>query len=128
MVWVLPSLPAKKCFQPDGRRDTTLDLVNTGMKTMAMLFLVLGLLVFVLYFMKRYLFKGQNPKGNIFIKVVSSLHLSPKERIEVIEVSGERIVLGITPGNISFLTKVGTAENKEKETNEQRYDSEIQAG
>jgi len=96
------------------------------MKTMAMLFLVLGLLVFVLYFMKRYLFKGQNPKGNIFIKVVSSLHLSPKERIEVIEVSGERIVLGITPGNISFLTKVGMTEGKEKESNDQKFDSKLQ--
>ncbi len=105
-----------------------MDLVNTGIKTAAMLFLVLGLLVFVLYFMKRYLFRGQNHKGNILIKVVSSLHLSPKERIEVIEVSGERIVLGITPGNISFLTKVGTTERKEKETNEQRHDNELQGG
>ena len=89
-----------------------MDLVNTGIKTLAMLFLVLGLLVFVLYFMKRYLFKGRNPKGNILIKVVSSLHLSPKERIEVIEVSGERIVLGITPGNIRFLTKLRRTEEK----------------
>ena len=103
-----------------------MDLVNTGIKTAAMLFLVLGLLVFVLYFMKRYLFKRQNPKGSIFIKVVSSLHLSPKERIEVIEVSGERIVLGVTPGNISFLTKVGPTKGNEKETNEQRHDNELE--
>ena len=94
-----------------------MDLLNTGVRTVAMLFLVLGLLIFVLYFMKRYLFKGRNPKGSLFIKVVSSLHLSPKERIEVIEVLGERIVLGVTPGNISFLTKVGPTIENEKEIN-----------
>ena len=99
-----------------------MDLINTGVKTIAMLFLVLGLLVCVLYFMKRFLFKGQDPKGNVFIKVVSSLHLSPKEKIQVIEVSGERIVLGITPGNISFLTKVGPTKGNEKEINEQTHD------
>jgi flagellar biosynthetic protein FliO len=98
-----------------------LDLINTGVKTIAMLFLVLGLLVCVLYFMKRFLFKGQDPKGNVFIKVVSSLHLSPKEKIQVIEVSGETIVLGITPGNISFLTKVGPAKGSDIETNEQTH-------
>ena len=73
---------------------------------MAMLSIVLGLLVVVLYFIKRLIVFKRGAKGDLFIKVLSSLHLSPKERIEVIEVSGERIVLGITPGNISFLTKI----------------------
>ena len=83
-----------------------LNLINTGLKTTAMLFLVLGLLILVLYIMKRFLFLKRGPKGDMFIKVLSSLHLSPKERIEVIEISGEKIVVGITPSNISFLTKL----------------------
>ena len=91
---------------------------------MAMLFLVLGFLVFVLYFMKRFIVKGRDSKGNVFIKVVSSLHLSPKERIEVIDVSGERIVLGVTPGSINFLTKLGPSKDKENAPNEQRYSYE----
>ena len=83
-----------------------LNLMSTGLKILAMLFIVLGLLVLVLYIMKRFFSFRQGVKGDLFIKVLSSLHLSPKERIEVIEVSGERIVLGITPGNICFLTKL----------------------
>ena len=83
-----------------------LNLISTGLKTTAMLFLVLGLLVLVLYIMKRFLFLRRGPRGDMLIKVLSSLHLSPKERIEVIEISGEKIVVGITPGNISFLTKL----------------------
>ena len=101
-----------------------LNLISTGLKTMAMLFLVLGLLVLVLYFMKRFLFLRRGAKGDLFIKVLSSLHLSPKERIEVIEVSGEKIVLGVTPGNISFLTKLSDlpAEHKEIQGKEKNHE------
>ncbi|MBL7179775.1 MAG: flagellar biosynthetic protein FliO [Pseudomonadota bacterium] len=83
-----------------------LDLINTGLKTMAVLFIVLGLLVAVLYAMKRFIFAQKKAKGDLFIKVLSTLYLSPKERLEVIEISGEKIVLGVTPGSIRFLIKL----------------------
>jgi flagellar protein FliO/FliZ len=83
-----------------------LNLIGTGLRTVAMLSIVLGLLVLVLYLMKRFLFINRGAKGDLLIKILSSLHLSPKERIEVIEISGEKIVLGITPGSITFLTKL----------------------
>jgi len=83
------------------------ELINTGLKTIAMLFIVLGVLVLVLYIMKKFISPKGKGKGELIIKVVSSLYLSPKERVEVIEISGERIVVGITPGNINFLTKLG---------------------
>ena len=92
-----------------------LNLIGTGLRTVAMLSIVLGLLVLVLYLMKRFLFINRGAKGDLLIKILSSLHLSPKERIEVIEISGERIVLGITPGNITFLTKL---DDLSKETGE----------
>lgn len=101
------------------------NLISTGLKTMAMLFLVLGLLVLVLYVMKRFLFLRRGVKGNLFIKVVSSLHLSPKERIEVIEISGEKIVVGITPGNISFLTKLGDLHGESQEIHGNGKDHEL---
>ena len=82
------------------------ELINTGLKTIAMLFIVLGVLVLVLYIMKKFMSPKGKGKGELIIKIVSSLHLSPKERVEVIEISGERIVVGITPGNINFLTKL----------------------
>ncbi len=82
------------------------EFLNTGLKTIAMLFIVLGILVLVLYIMKKFMSPKGKGKGELIIKVVSSLHLSPKERVEVIEISGERIVVGITPGNINFLTKL----------------------
>lgn len=91
------------------------ELINTGVKTIAMLFIVLGVLVLVLYIMKKFISPKGRGKGELIIKVVSSLHLSPKERVEVIEISGERIVVGITPGNINFLTKLSC--HKERDGN-----------
>ena len=88
------------------------DLINTGLKTIAMLFIVLGVLVLVLYLMKKIMSPRGNGKGSLIIKVISSLHLSPKERIEVIEILGERIVVGVTPGNINFLTKIKRRNNE----------------
>jgi flagellar protein FliO/FliZ len=87
------------------------DLINTGLKTIAMLFIVLGVLVLVIYIMKKFMSPKGKGKGDLIIKVVSSLYLSPKERVEVIEILGERIVVGITPGNINFLTKLSSYED-----------------
>jgi flagellar protein FliO/FliZ len=99
-----------------------LNLIGTGLRTVAMLSIVLGLLVLVLYLMKRFLFINRGAKGDLLIKILSSLHLSPKERIEVIEISGERIVLGITPGNITFLTKLDDLPGETGESTENRED------
>jgi flagellar biosynthetic protein FliO len=89
-----------------------LNMVTTGIKTAAMLFIVLGLLVLVVYLMKRFLFLRREARGDFAIKVISSLHLSAKERIEVIEICGERIVLGVAPGNINYLTKLSDSSGK----------------
>ena len=102
-----------------------LDIVGTGLKTVAMLFIVLGFMICVLYFIKKYLSPKGRSKGELFIKVLSSLYLSPKERVEVIEISGERIVLGVTPGSINFLTKLNDLNDAAKMTNGSRKDDEI---
>ena len=103
-----------------------LNLISTGLKTMAMLFIVLGLLILVLYLMKRFIFLRRRAKGDLLIKVLSSLHLSPKERIEVIDISGEKIVLGITPGNINFLTKIKDWDGDKKPVSDREKRHEIQ--
>ena len=101
------------------------NLINTAIKTIAMLFIVLGFLVMVLFLIKRYLLPKQKVKGDIIIKVLSSLHISPKERIEVIEVLDQRIVLGITPGKINFLTKLDSLHHDEKVSNLSGKEHEI---
>jgi flagellar protein FliO/FliZ len=92
-------------------------LINTGIKTVAMLCIVLGVLVLLLYVMKRFMSPKGKYKGDLLIKSLSSLYLSPKERIEIIEISGERIVIGVTPGKINFLTKL----HRDKVFNDKDY-------
>ena len=94
------------------------DLINTGLKTAAMLCIVLGLLVLVLYLIKRLVYPKNKVKGDLLIKVLSTLHLSPKERLEVLEIAGERIVLGITTGSIRFLTKLGNINETDRTSND----------
>jgi len=104
-----------------------LDLIGTGLKTAGMLFIVLGLLVLVLYIMKRFFLFSPGSKGDSLIRVVSSMHLAPKERIEVLEIEGERIVLGVTPGRISFLTKLDGLSGKSQGVNEKSNGHDIKA-
>jgi flagellar protein FliO/FliZ len=107
----------------DGMAD--FNLLSTGLKAIAMLCIVLGLIIVVLYLMKRFLLSGRKAEGNFFMKTLTSMHLSPKQRIEVIEVLGEKIVVGITPGSISFLTKLSDYPPGGKKTQGSSKDYEI---
>ena len=91
------------------------DIINTGFKTLAMLLIVLALLILVLYVVKRFILLRRGESKNALIRVLSSLHLSPKERIEVIEVSGEKFLLGVTPVNINFLARLNDVNGEKKE-------------
>lgn len=82
------------------------NLLSTGLKSAAMLLIVLAVLICVLYVMKRFLFFQKESGKEQLIEVISSMHLSPKEKIQVIEISGERIVVGITPSSINFLARL----------------------
>ena len=88
-----------------------INLIGTGMKTFAMLALVLACVIFVLYIMRRFLGVGVGNKGEVDMKRLGALYFSPKERIEVVEISGERIVLGIAPGSVNYIITL-------KDTNE----------
>ena len=90
-------------------------IIGTGFKTLAMLLIVLALLIFVLYVVKRVMLLRRGERKNALIKVLSSLYLSPKERLEVIEVSGEKFLLGVTPANINFLARLNHVNGEEKE-------------
>jgi flagellar protein FliO/FliZ len=86
------------------------DLWGAGLKTFAMLCIVVAILILVLFLMKRFFYLKDGPVHGQFIKILSSHHVTPKERIALIDVVGEKIVIGITPDNITFLTKIEKSE------------------
>jgi flagellar protein FliO/FliZ len=86
------------------------DLWGTGLKTFAMLCIVVAILILVLFLMKRLLYLKDGSVHGQFIKILSSHHVAPKQRIALIDVMGEKIVIGITPENITYLTKIEKSE------------------
>jgi flagellar biosynthetic protein FliO len=76
---------------------------STGnlLQTLLALILVLAVLGALAWFLKRY-----GPKvggGNANLRVVGSLNLGGRERIVVVEVGNEWIVVGASPGRINAL-------------------------
>lgn len=89
---------------------TQSDIWLAGLKTFAMLLIVLGCLILVLYLMKRFFYqKGGLRQGNL-IRVLSTYHVTPKGRVTLIDVAGEKLLLGITPENITCLGKIEPSE------------------
>lgn len=91
-----------------------LNLVSAGIRTLAMLFVVLALLMGALYFLKRFSLRNRMAPGAVGIKLLSSLSLTARDRIQVVEISGQKIVLGVSPGGITCITKLGDNAEEEK--------------
>lgn len=85
---------------------SSINLFGTGVKTMAMLMVVLGVLFAVLWAAKRFILPKRSTQNGLPLNLESSLYLSPKQRIAVVAVGADTLVLGITPESINLLTKM----------------------
>lgn len=84
--------------------NTSSDIWIAFAKTFSMLFLVLALLVFAFYLIKKFsAAKGVKGSKN-HIKILSVHHLSPKEKLVLLDVLGNTFLIGVTPANISKIS------------------------
>ncbi len=74
------------------------------MQTIFALVLVLGLLAGFAWFMKR--FGPRAPAGAAGLRIVGALNLGGRERIMVVEVGDQWIVVGASPGRVSALASM----------------------
>jgi len=84
----------------------TPDLLTTSIKMLSALGIVLGGMLMVFYFIKRYLKRDLPGSKEKLIKVLSSTYIGVKKHISLIEVPGSVLVVGITNDNISLLSKI----------------------
>jgi len=93
------ALPA----MPPGAPMTMAPATSAGslLQTIFALVFVLALLIGLAWFMKRYGPKAMG--GNARMRVVSSLNLGGRERIVLIEVADQWIVVGASPGRVNAL-------------------------
>ncbi len=82
------------------------DMWITLLRSSAMLFIVLGIIVAVLFVMKRLFYSQSSLTQRGAIKLLASHYITPKERILLIDVLGEKILVGATPQNINCITKI----------------------
>ena len=102
------ALPA----MPPGAPATMAPTSSAGslLQTILALMFVLALLIGLAWFMKRY-----GPKvmgGNNKMRVVSSLNLGGRERIVLVEVADQWIVVGASPGRINALATMPRQEGE----------------
>ncbi|NQU64951.1 MAG: flagellar biosynthetic protein FliO [SAR324 cluster bacterium] len=91
----------------DGDTFTRGDMTTSIVKMLVALFLLLLFFYLLLwaynrFFVTRFRFN----KGKYDIKVSSSCHISPKQKIIVLEINGAAYACGVTANNISVISKV----------------------
>ncbi len=86
---------------------------NTGglLQTIFALILVLGLLLGLAWFMKRFGPRGM--MGGANVKLVGALNIGGRERIMVVEVGDQWIVVGASPGRVNALATMPRREGVE---------------
>jgi flagellar protein FliO/FliZ len=86
--------------------NTAPNIVSTAIHMLTALGIVLGGLLVVFYFMKRFLKKDVGGSKEQLIKVISSQYVGIKKNISLVEIPGSILVVGISNDNISLLTKI----------------------
>lgn len=90
-------------------------LFSSSLKVVTALMIVLSLMLVTYYFVKKYLLKDGSLLGmDKQIKILSTSYIGPKKSINLVEVAGEILVLGVTATNINLLTKIENEEIVEK--------------
>jgi flagellar protein FliO/FliZ len=87
--------------------NSTADIWVAFARTFSVLFVVLAVLILVFYLIKKISTGNRNKTGS-YIKVLGMHHLSPKEKLVLLDVLGETILVGVTPHNISTLSTLKT--------------------
>ena len=89
------------------------DMVSGAFQMLTALGIVLGGLLLIFYFMKRYLRRDGGGSSGQLIQVIASQYIGVKKSIALVKVPGTILVIGVSNDNISMLTKIEDKANIE---------------
>jgi len=89
------------------------DLVSGAFQMLTALGIVLGGLLLIFYFMKRFLTRDGGGTNGQLIQVIASQYIGAKKSIALVQVPGAILVIGVSNDNISMLTKIEDPANIE---------------
>ena len=82
------------------------DVASSAFQMLIALGMVLGGLLIVFYFMKRYLKRDGGGSNTQLINVIASQYIGLKKSIALVKVPGTILVVGVSNDKISLLTKI----------------------
>ncbi len=85
-------------------------------KTAAMLAVVIAVLLLLLYCVKRFSMGSSGKGEKRHIKVLSTHHFSPKEKIVLVDVLDEKYLIGVTPQAITPIAAINKTMDPEKDS------------
>ncbi|WP_020588219.1 flagellar biosynthetic protein FliO [Desulfobacter curvatus] len=85
--------------------NTDMDMWMAFGKSFGMLFAVLAFFLIALYLVRRFSGRFGNKGSMALIKVLSVHHLSPKEKLVLVAVQDESVLIGVSPAGISSLAR-----------------------
>ena len=86
--------------------NTAPDVVSSTFQMLMALGIVLGGLLVVFYFVKRYLKRDGSGSNAQMIRVIASQYIGIKKNIALVKVPGTILVVGISNDRISLLSKI----------------------
>ncbi|MGA5483875.1 flagellar biosynthetic protein FliO [Pseudomonas siliginis] len=110
-LWVLLAWPLSVLAAEPGATNAapaaTAPMVNSGVagqltQLVFGLLLVLGLIFFLAWLLRRVQQAGPAGKGQV-IELIGSRALGPRDRLMLVQVGNEQILLGLSPGTITAL-------------------------
>ncbi len=76
------------------------------LKSMGMLCIVIAVLVGVLFLVRHLTEKRSGKTNKSLIQLLSSFHVSPKEKVMLLDVVGKKILIGVTQQTINCLAVI----------------------
>jgi len=99
--------PKPKLFwNPETQAQTDLDTDSIVEMLLALLLVLLLFYVLLLLYNKYFVRRLNLHRGKYSLRVTSNYHLSPKQKIAIIEVNDMAFAVGITPNQINVISKV----------------------
>ena len=82
------------------------DFGTVSMKMAGSLILILGLIVFLFYLLKKFRLNTFPMGRHPLMRLLGTLNLAPKKSLALVEICGQWFVVGVGTENISLISKV----------------------
>lgn len=119
----------------------TANMTAATIKMLASLALILGIIIFVFYLLRRFKGLSKIAQGGPRLRVATSIAIAPKRSVTVIEIEGKWLVLGVGTESINLLyafdsrtsttdqnsTSCGPTSSFQRILNKRKRDGEVRA-